>query len=68
MIKKNESFVYKRKIFNPQKGIDTKMIIGGVLFGLGWGLGGLCPGPIIGLTPFLIPNISVYWLLSLIIG
>ena len=32
--------------------VDGKMILGGVLFGLGWGLGGLCPGPGFILLPF----------------
>jgi hypothetical protein len=27
--------------------IDTKLIVGAVLFGLGWGLNGVCPGPAI---------------------
>ncbi len=27
--------------------IDRKLIMGGILFGVGWGIGGLCPGPAI---------------------
>ena len=27
--------------------IDAKLLIGGALFGAGWGGGGLCPGPAI---------------------
>jgi uncharacterized protein len=27
------------------KTIDARLIGGGVLFGLGWGIGGFCPGP-----------------------
>ena len=28
-----------------QKAITKRLLLGGVLFGAGWGLGGLCPGP-----------------------
>ena len=28
-----------------RKDIDTKLIIGAILFGAGWALGGYCPGP-----------------------
>jgi uncharacterized protein len=27
------------------KVIDARLIVGGLLFGIGWGIGGFCPGP-----------------------
>ncbi len=29
----------------PSTEIDRKLVIGSVMFGMGWGLAGLCPGP-----------------------
>ncbi|WP_109464013.1 DUF6691 family protein [Albibacillus kandeliae] len=29
----------------PRADIDNRLVIGSVLFGVGWGLAGLCPGP-----------------------
>ncbi|MBS2026426.1 MAG: hypothetical protein JST54_00860 [Deltaproteobacteria bacterium] len=27
------------------RGIDTRLVTGAAIFGIGWGLGGFCPGP-----------------------
>ena len=29
------------------RGIDAPLVVGAMLFGIGWGLSGLCPGPAI---------------------
>lgn len=31
--------------------IDMKLILGASIFGIGWGIGGLCPGPAFTLFP-----------------
>ncbi len=31
--------------FPPRFGITRKLLLGSAIFGVGWGLGGLCPGP-----------------------
>ena len=51
------AYAYRRKMEKPllesrfhvptNRTIDTKLIGGAVVFGLGWGLVGLCPGPAI---------------------
>lgn len=36
--------------------IDTRLCVGAVLFGAGWGIGGLCPGPAIAVLGFASTN------------
>jgi uncharacterized membrane protein YedE/YeeE len=51
----------------PKAKIDAKLIIGSALFGIGWGLSGLCPGPaLLGLTSGLLG--SYVFVVTLFIG
>ena len=40
-------FLLQKKVSLPpiKQGIDKQLLIGAALFGIGWGLIGLCPGP-----------------------
>ena len=40
--------------------IDSRLILGAALFGVGWVIGGLCPGPAIGALPLLAPGTLVF--------
>lgn len=40
--------------------IDSRLILGAALFGVGWGIGGLCPGPAIVALPLLAPGTLVF--------
>lgn len=44
----------------PSKEIDSKLIIGSVMFGVGWGLAGLCPGPSIASLSYGGPGLYVF--------
>ena len=47
--------------------IDRKLILGSSLFGVGWGMVGLCPGPAISSLGLLQP-LSILFVLSMISG
>ena len=52
---------------SENKEIDKRLIFGSILFGAGWGLAGLCPGPAISSIALL--NISsVTFIFSMFIG
>lgn len=45
----------------PQRtDIDRRLITGSVLFGIGWGLAGLCPGPAIAALASMSPSILIF--------
>jgi uncharacterized membrane protein YedE/YeeE len=43
-----------------KRGIDVPLIVGSALFGIGWGLVGLCPGPAIENLATLSPRVIVF--------
>ena len=49
------------------KKIDAKLIVGSSLFGIGWGLIGLCPGPAIS-SLALLNNHSLAFITSMLFG
>jgi uncharacterized membrane protein YedE/YeeE len=55
--------------------IDTRLILGAAIFGVGWGLGGFCPGPAVTSLPFAATGTLVFvsamligmWLAKLVV-
>jgi uncharacterized protein len=48
-----------------RKDIDSPLIMGSILFGIGWGLVGLCPGPaVVGLST-LNPDVTLFFIAML---
>lgn len=63
----------KRPIFGEsfslpdRQDLEPKLIIGAVLFGVGWGVAGICPGPAVA-SLALVPAQVVPFLLAMIAG
>ena len=66
--KKNNNLILADKIDLPKKNnIDRSLVVGSLLFGIGWGAVGFCPGPAISSIALLNP-FSLIFILSLIAG
>jgi uncharacterized membrane protein YedE/YeeE len=48
-------------------GIDRRVVVGSLVFGLGWGLAGICPGPAVVLAGYGAPK-GLAFLASLVAG
>jgi uncharacterized membrane protein YedE/YeeE len=47
--------------------VDIPLVLGSILFGIGWGLSGLCPGPAIANIAFALPDILIF-LVAMAVG
>lgn len=50
--KRGQPFFASNFQFPTRKDFDRKLIIGASIFGIGWGIGGFCPGPAITAIPY----------------
>ena len=67
-ILKKEKPIYDEKFCLPtKKNIDKKLILGSMLFGIGWGLAGFCPGPAI-VTVVSLNNSVITFCLAMLVG
>ena len=68
LLKSKEKPLFARSFLIPEiKKIDTKLIIGSSLFGVGWGSVGLCPGPALS-SLALLNNYSLAFIVSMFLG
>ena len=53
--------LFDTRFHEPEyKHVDTRLIGGATLFGIGWGMAGICPGPAISLIAFLPENLWIF--------
>ena len=50
----------ERFVLPTKTKIDSPLLSGGILFGIGWGLAGLCPGPALAGLASLSPQIMLF--------
>ena len=58
--KKAHPILAEKFTLPTKKTLDTPLISGAVVFGIGWGLAGLCPGPAIAGLASLNPDIFLF--------
>lgn len=65
--KKRDKSIFGENFPNIPTIIDTKLIIGSIAFGIGWGIAGICPGPALVIATHFPKEIGLF-LIAMIIG
>ena len=67
LLKKSKPLLADTFSVTDKTNIDRPLLIGAALFGIGWGIGGLCPGP--GVASLLLePSLAVGFVAFMIAG
>jgi len=67
-ILKRQNPIFESKFNFPQSNlVDWRLIAGSVIFGIGWGIGGVCPGPGIA-NLFLGKEEMIAFIISMLVG
>lgn len=53
--------IFGAKFYLPtRQDIDRRLVVGSAIFGTGWAIGGLCPGPAISSLAYASPKIAIF--------
>lgn len=65
--KRRDAPVFEGRFAWPTRAdIDSRLLLGAILFGVGWGLSGYCPGPAVVSLVTLSPSVLVFMLSMLV--
>ncbi len=67
VLKRNTPIFENSFALPSNKLIDLKLLLGAVLFGIGWGLYGYCPGPALAAIAYLQP-VSFVFIAAMLLG
>ena len=66
-MKRSAPMFSPRFLVPTRRDLDARLLVGSAIFGVGWGLGGFCPGP--GLTSLVTGNLSVIaFVVAMLVG
>lgn len=65
ILKRNKPICAAEFDLPSKKTVDRSLISGAILFGIGWGLAGICPGPAVSSLAFALPKSIIFFIAML---
>lgn len=61
LLQKRSAPLFAQRFQLPTRNdFDTRLVLGAALFGIGWGMAGLCPGPAITAVPLGLNGLAIF--------